>query len=200
MAATSEVQLVNRALTLLGESRIASLTDNTPQALSANAIYAQVRDDVLSEGRWNCAIKRATLALLEADPVWGFQNLFQLPTDFIRLDRIRDMRDDFAIEEDKLATDVDEMSIRYVFRITDVAKMDAPLQTAIAYKMAHELAIALKASDKKREAMYQMYKDQMADARFRDAQQSPVQAVDAYAWVDGRDTGLTEPFVGIESP
>lgn len=59
-ALTSDVQIVNLALTRLGDLRIAALSDATPAAQAANAVYASLRDEVLRAHPWNFAIQRAT--------------------------------------------------------------------------------------------------------------------------------------------
>jgi len=55
------VDLVNHALTLLGQSTITALTDNDRNARTANQIYEQVRDGVVSAHPWYEAIRRSDL-------------------------------------------------------------------------------------------------------------------------------------------
>lgn len=201
MAAVSSAALVNRSLTLLGEARITTLGDDNPRGRVALAIYDQVRDDVLAETRWNCAIKRVVLNLIsDQTPIYGFSNLFQLPSDFIRMDQPEDQTDDFRIEEDKIATNSTSFKISYVFRLTDVSKMDSPLQTAIVYKLAFEMAIALKSSDGKQKQMYELYEQEINKAKLADAQQSPLETIESSAWVEGRRTGIGSTYRAISRP
>ena len=57
---TADYQIVNLALTRLGDLRIASLSDATAAGQAANAIYAALRDEVLRAHPWNFAVQRAT--------------------------------------------------------------------------------------------------------------------------------------------
>lgn len=57
---TADYQIVNLALTRLGDLRIAALSDATAAAQAANAVYAALRDEVLRAHPWNFAIQRAT--------------------------------------------------------------------------------------------------------------------------------------------
>lgn len=196
--AESDTALVNRALLLIGQSTITSLTDSGREARAANILYSQVRDSVLSAHSWNCATKRTTLAALGTTPAWGFDTEYQLPADFLRLVRLEDMRDDFRIEDGKLLTSTGDGKIRYVYRLTDVSKMDDALKDAIAYRLAAELATTLKGSINDHHAMMQEYESVLSGARLRDSQQSPTERMESSTWVDARD-GSGEAFRSIES-
>lgn len=57
---TADYQIVNLALTRIGDLRIASLSDATAAGQAANAVYASLRDEVLRAHPWNFAVQRAT--------------------------------------------------------------------------------------------------------------------------------------------
>ena len=59
---TSELQVVNKGLLLLGEKKIDSLSDTNKRAVAANELYAGARNIVLELGLWKSARKLATLA------------------------------------------------------------------------------------------------------------------------------------------
>lgn len=88
--ATSDVQIVNFALTLLGESRILSLDDNLKQAREAKAIYAMDRDALLAAHGWTFANARAILPALAAVPLFEYSTAFALPDDCLRVNFIGD--------------------------------------------------------------------------------------------------------------
>lgn len=196
--AESETALANRALLLIGQNTITSLTDNSREARAANILYSQVRDSVLSAHAWNCATKRVTLSALGTAPAWGFDSQFQLPADFIRLIRMEDMRDDFRIEGGKLLTSTGDGKIRYVYRLEDVSQMDDALKDAIAYRLAAELAATLKGSINDHRLMMQEYESVLGSARLRDSQQAPTERMESSTWVDARSGG-GEVFRSIES-
>ena len=80
--ATSEVEVANQALLEIGEPPINSLTDENTRARHLNRIFAQVRDQVLRMGQWNCATKRATLTQSGTSPAYGYTYQYVLPTDY----------------------------------------------------------------------------------------------------------------------
>ena len=59
----SPIQIVNRALALLGSSSIADLGEGTKKADIAGLSFPMVRDRVLDDADWTFATKRITLPL-----------------------------------------------------------------------------------------------------------------------------------------
>jgi hypothetical protein len=57
----TQLQIVNLALTRLGVPRIASMSEQSPAALSASAVWELVRDEVLAKHPWNRTTTRADL-------------------------------------------------------------------------------------------------------------------------------------------
>lgn len=191
--AESETALANRALTLIGSATISSLTDNDRVGRLVNTMFAQVRDDVLSEANWNCAIKRATIAADTDTPDWGFSNQFTLPADFIRLVKVEDVDSQFSLEGGKILSDSSTQKIKYVFRLTDVSRMDDAFKKAFAYKLAYELCLAMKGSTESKQSNYQLYLDALSQARMSDATQAPIETLSGSDWVDAR-MGIDTPF------
>ena len=64
--ASSDVEIINTALILVGEQVIANRNDANARAKTIDAVYDMVRKALLRRYRWNFAIKRETLALLRA--------------------------------------------------------------------------------------------------------------------------------------
>jgi hypothetical protein len=60
----TDVEIANRALVELGLSnkRISALSDSTREAEAINAIFSDLRDDVVSASAWNFATRRVLLA------------------------------------------------------------------------------------------------------------------------------------------
>lgn len=81
----SKVSIVNKALTILGANRITSLSDDTREAKSANAVYVQSLRSILSETYWSFAVKRTLLNRLEEVPAVGSGYYFQRPSDCVEI-------------------------------------------------------------------------------------------------------------------
>lgn len=68
-----------------------SEADDNAASRAIEAIYDGLLDTLLRTYRWSFAIKRAQLALLSSEPLFGYQFQYQLPSDCIRIDAITDV-------------------------------------------------------------------------------------------------------------
>ncbi|WP_035066656.1 hypothetical protein [Nitratidesulfovibrio termitidis] len=164
------VDIVNRALGLIGQEHVTSMDDPTPVASKARRFWPEVRDSVLRAHPWKSALRRARLERLAEDPPFGFGAQYQLPGDFLRLvetepDTPR------QIEGRRLLADVEAVSILYVRRETDVNLYDPQLREALAYKLASELAYGDTASATLAQALDQQYRQRLAEAAGTDARE-----------------------------
>ena len=184
--ADEAVGIANMALTMLGEEPILALNEDSKPARFCNTNYDNVRKQVLRAGRWNCATKRATLAQLADDPVWGFTRQFQLPSDFLRLNESQEPKEKWRIQGRKYLTDLSTVQIAYVFDLEDVTEMDNNLQDAIAAKLAAEICVALTGNRELMRDITAVYRDKLAEARYQDAQEGSIEAIDGFRWVNAR--------------
>ena len=191
--AVDEVGLCNMALVLVGEERINALTEDNKPARFCNQHYPNIRDEVLREGSWNVATRRAALSIDAVKPVYEFTNAFQLPTDFLRLIRLENQRRDHRLEEDKILSDEGSMNIMYVFQLTDVSRMDPLLQKAIATKLAAELAIPIAQNLDLYRTLNALYTERIAEARLQDAMEGPLEVIESTSWVNARLSGVGDP-------
>lgn len=137
-----KVTIVNRALSLLGAEPITALTEGTPEADIANRMYDESRRAILSETLWNFAKKRVLLNEIDEDPAWQLdqvRNIFQLPSDIIRIFGISDRNAIWLIEQDRLLANVNEIGIIYVFNLEDTTKFSASFTDAFADKLAADM-------------------------------------------------------------
>lgn len=208
-SATTEIDLANMALTMLGQQPINDLTDNNNRANLANTRLADVRDSVLRAHSWNCATKRATLATLTDVPTWGFKSAFVLPVDFVRLVGLEDELTKYKIEAGNfggnnnllLLTDTTSVNILYVYQITDVSKMDHSLKQAIATRLASELVHALTGDPTKENFLIQKYEILLARAQFEDSKgHHELEHIHAGEWLgERRGSGVYRDFPALDS-
>ena len=177
-SATTEVDLANMALTMLGQQPISNLTDNNNRAKMANQRLADIRDTVLRAHNWNCATKRASLTNKDSvAPAWGYANRFALPSLFIRLVRTEDPLVDYKIESGNdtgantlfIVTDATSVNILYIYKVTDVSKMDSTLKHAIATRLASDIAVALTGDMQQEHMLLQKYEQILMQATFEDS-------------------------------
>lgn len=200
----SPVDIANRALTMLGASRITSLSDNRKEAREINAVYEQVRDEELRRYNWNFAIKRAALAALTDAPPFGFSLQYRVPADFMRAIQIGDVYpavnlsdvvglDDsaYAIENDGagrvIRTNMGApLNLRYVARIEDSTVYDPLFVGALAAKLAMDVAESLSASTNKVDQASRNYRMALSDAvRCNAIEKPPVKLADD-TWIASR--------------
>lgn len=199
----SKVEVANRALSKIGDSRITSLLDNSKQAREVNAAFDIVRDAELRDHRWSFAKKRAQLAASATAPVFGFANSFPLPIDCLRVLRVGDISPGadlstvrnadssaFAIEGRAILTDdAGPLNIIYTARIEDTTQWDASFVEAFAARLAYEIADALTASGTRKEACNDEYKMRVSTATRANAIELPPQPIEDDTWVLARGIG-----------
>lgn len=196
----SDVEIANAALIKVGDDRITSFDDPSKAARLIKARYAMIREAELRSHDWSFAMKRAKLPALVAAPSWGFARQFQLPTDFLRLNRINgtwlplglnDYKTDeeqmYAIEAGKILTDLSApLEIRYVYKVEDPAQFDAMFVEAFACRLAMELAEPLTQSNSKRQLAADAYSDAIAAAKRANAIEKPPVDIPDDTWVLSR--------------
>jgi hypothetical protein len=168
--ATGKTQIVNLALTYIGEPAINDITDRqNSTARAAVVIYDATFREVARDHEWNCLKTRIELAKLSDKADFGFlENQFLLPSDFIRMLRlngrdIKDVTDPYEIEYSKgagaqvLLTDADTAKIQYIAEITDTTQYDDLLIETLAVRLASKLASILRQDEAKASALLQEY-------------------------------------------
>jgi len=73
------------SLQRIGVKLIANLTEDSAQAIAANAVWEYVRDEVLEAKDWKFAKVRVALEQLVTAPEYGYDYAYALPYDFLRI-------------------------------------------------------------------------------------------------------------------
>lgn len=178
----SDIGLCSRALIRLGAAPISSFEDGTAEAEIAGALYAPVRDAVLSAYGWSFAMGQAGLALLESPPLADYQYAFQLPVDFLRAmsagvgGRGRGLN--YRITRNVLHTNAPEVTLTYIFR-PDEGEFPPYFDSVLIAKLSAEFCIPVTENTARAETLMRMAESEFQRARQIDAQQdSPVQIED----------------------
>ena len=175
MTAISEVSICNQALIALGATTIVSLTENSKNARLCNAIYKQTRDDVLTDHVWNFAQKRAVLATLSEEPAWDEDEMavvYQKPTDCLKINFVNIESAIVKIEEDKILSNETGLKIKYTQRMTDPMKFFPKFVSALAARLAAELAFPITKNRSLAESLFAIYYEKkLPQAMAADSQQ-----------------------------
>jgi hypothetical protein len=169
----SKTEIGNRALQRLGQKRISSFADNTPEARALNLCYDKVLKGEFEKHPWNFAIKRVQLAASTDTLAFGDQTVYPLPADFCGIapsDPLFDSNDqDAAVEGRNLVTAYPQAYLRYIALITDPNYYTALFMDALELALAIQMCEELTQSTTKRTALSADYDRSIAEAKKRNA-------------------------------
>lgn len=168
---TSNVDICNSALNMIGASNIISLTEDSKAARVCNQRYEFVRDAVFRAHPWNSLVRRIELAADEETPAFEFEKFHTLPSDpyCLRVLRPEDPDTVFRVEGRKIASSTTPFKMIYVARITDPNEYDMLLIESIAARLAADISYALVNSATLSQTMLGVYETKLSEARFVDA-------------------------------
>lgn len=183
----SETQIVNIALSWLGQDLINALTDNQTEAKVMNANYASSRDKVLADHAWSFALRREVLAPVAAAPEFGTQQKFLIPSDVLRVFRVfratnasqtRDFQNARWVREGQfiLAAEL-QIWAYFIFRETNSDRYSAGFVHALAARLAADTAMVFTENRKMFEQMEALYNDKLADAIYADGSQGRTEII-----------------------
>lgn len=194
---TAQVDIINRALTKIGEYPVVDITDSAPsQAMSA--MWGVLRDAELRKNRWGFAIARARIGADATAPAFGYATRYPLPTDCLRVLMVGDLLPgydpsdyrnapdsaDWAIEGRYiLCNETGELNVRYIARVTDVSTWDAMFVELFACKLAWEAAERVTQSAQKRNMAAEEYRAALTEARRAGAIELPPEPIADDSWV-----------------
>ncbi len=160
--ATNSTTICNLALSRIGNKRIVSLEEESPEARACRLVFEPARDEVLRSHRWNFATRRASLSRLAEAPGFGWEHQFQLPVDCLRVLQCNgyepgERHHQWEIEGRVLLADDETAEIKYIAKITDGNLYDAIFVKALAVKIAAEIAKPLAGSSPLGESLLTEY-------------------------------------------
>lgn len=189
---TSDTDICNIALDILGADPITSLEDDGKSGRLCKRNFALVRDAVLRAYPWNCARERTTLPALATAPAFGFAFAYQQPSDCLRVWRLTDAIEQGGIkwraESRKILTDVGApLPIHYIRAITDASQFDPILVQAIAARLASTIGFALTGLTAAVSNAAGLYTGSKLEAQKIDAQeQGTPDELSAPDWIESR--------------
>jgi hypothetical protein len=189
--ATSDTVICNQALSLVGESPLLTIDDDTKAGRTCRLHYADTRDELLVQTRWHFATVRQWLARLATAPPFDYAYAYQLPQGgtleapyALRIDRVVPSPIRWEIQGRMLLADAAAVGIQYIGRITDTLRYPPHFTTYLTLSLAAKVAYDLAASDSLTVRLLQMADRQGTLAR-------------ALNGIEGNrlDTGLSTPIL-----
>jgi hypothetical protein len=166
----SVIQICNIALSRIGQSeQIQSLTEQTKAAQLCALHYADCRDEVLRNFDWPFAEARVNLADIGSPPTnWAYR--YQLPTDCLKAryitipgvaNPVADQRIPFRLVHTGtgrgIITNQPEAELVYTVKVEDTTYFDPLFVSALAWRLAAELAMGLSARPEGYQNAYQQH-------------------------------------------
>ncbi len=185
------IDIVNQALQVIGVSPITSFDEEIEQARKAKQIYDTTLQFLLSEHRWNFAIRVKKLPLLTNNDLSDmYEYCYSKPSDIIKIVEVIDVNGyeiKYLDQDGKIYTNDENAYLRYVFYLEDANKYPPYFVEALKYKLASELSISLVGRTDLVQLMYNQYTIALQKAKAFDAQQgTPGKMVYRSEWLEGR--------------
>lgn len=151
---TGVLDIVNLALSRLGESPIASMDEASPAAVTARAQYDPARRAALRSYNWTFSLRRKKLNRLLAPVEGHYQYTFQLPADCLRPLRLvspiegtpPDTGGTVGFEpvgDGRICCDEEDPLLEYVADVTDPTKFDDLFVESLSYRLASGMAMPI---------------------------------------------------------
>jgi hypothetical protein len=187
--ATTEVEICNDALIIVGANKISDLSDNTKEAILCNEQYSKVRDQLLQSHPWNFAICRAEIAADVSLPTgwWDWEYAFTIPANCLRiLQTESEDSTDWSVEGSKIFSNTSPLRIKYIKKETDVTKFSKGFEMALAYAIADRIGYALTQSSTLMSKIKIDFENRLSEARSYDGQENATEEVKADLWLGSR--------------
>lgn len=184
--ATGPVQIVNLALSWLGQNLINALGDDQNEAKVMNANYALSRDKVLGDYAWTFAIRREILSPTGTSPAFGYDNQFLIPSDVLTVHRVlrpesqgglftsrtRNIPNANWEKEGQFILSNDEViHCIFIFRVTNTDQYHPAFNHAFAARLAADTALTFTEDKKLEIRMNERYDTKIQEASFADGRQ-----------------------------
>lgn len=182
----SKLDIINRALGMLGANQINDLDDQTLEAEAGRKMYRPALDSILAETDWNFAIKRALLPKSETKlPAWGGGNYFALPDDLIKICDVMNRNVLWRRESNFIYAHAPEFGVVYVSRCTDATYYPSYFIDAFAAKLATDMCYLLTNSTEKTNVLLEVYRGEyLPIAKTMNAREKSNPIINDSFWVD----------------
>jgi hypothetical protein len=191
----NEVQIVNIALSWLGQNQINALGDSQNEAKIMNANYATSRDKLLADHAWTFALRREILAPVAAPIEFGTAVKFLIPSDVLRVHRVfRPTGGGLSFIGNVIQTNVLQNArweregqfivareeivwALFIFREVNTDRYSPSFVHALAARLAADTCMVFTENRKMFEQMEALFDTKLADALYSDGSQGRTEIV-----------------------
>lgn len=184
--AASKIEIINFALTTIGEERILSEDDRSRRAEVALGEYDMIRRALLRRFQFNFSIKRVEIAEAATAPEFGYTTKYLLPSDFIRVVE-EETEYLHKVEGRYIVTDATgPLPLVYVADIQDASMFDDSFARVLAYELAYHIVESLTQSNTKRQEVAERLRQARVEAGMIDATENSSEELPDTYWVEIR--------------
>ena len=183
----SKMDIINLALANLSREPIQSLSEPNPEAFQLRVHWETALASVLRDHPWGFAMRRKKLAPLAESPI-GFAYAYAYPEDCIQARRIMPAsslvswrgRAAFPFEVGRsqdgrhkaILADLPDAALEYTGREVPCEEFDPQFVTALAWRLAAELSLAIHADPQSHQSAIATYSAQLQQAKATDMRES----------------------------
>jgi len=193
----SKVGVWNQALQRLGTRRVETDTESTAEAEALEAVWDETRLYVLEQYPWSFARTVDQLARLVATPGTVWKYWYKLPADTVGILRVSDDTDNYEWQtgdsipyerqyDDRIAADAEAVYLYYLRDVEDMNLWVSSARSALAWRLAYEVAYRLTESTAKADRAEKKYFEELGQAKSQDSQRSRGRRINQTSWVTSR--------------
>lgn len=171
----TKIDLLSKALILLGEKPLQSLSDDRYGATVGSGLFDLIYENELQSNRWRFACKKATLAKLTDVPLNQWAAAFQLPSDMLLPLHLYPATA-YEIYGSRIYCNEASAALDYLFK-PDPSQLPAYFSTLLTYALARDMANPVTGGVDAFKVFELKYLKQRDRAMYADAQGRPATPV-----------------------
>lgn len=174
------LQIYRGALRLLGDGRLASLTEVNSRRVALDDAWDNSVDFMLEQGLWNFAMRTVDLSADDDfEPLYGYKYSFKKPDDWVRTRSICDepfftrSYDEYHDEGEFWFADIDTLYISYVSNHSEygwnIGLWRQSFSKALETYLAFECGLPVANDKTNRNDLFQLFEKRLKNAKTKDA-------------------------------
>lgn len=194
----TQLSITNLCFTRIGEAPITDPGDLSERATAVAAIYATIRDRVLSDYPWEFATVREQLSPNSTAPLFGWRYSYAKPEGCLKVWGVCGCRGEvdpalkYVMEGANILSNVQfsgKLPIKYTVQITSEALFSNAFVSALALRLGAEVSYRLTRDAKIKAEILKEYLMELSACRTVDARQGTPNVILPQAWQRSRRTG-----------
>jgi hypothetical protein len=183
----SDLKICQDACRLLGANPPEAFDDGSIEGETCESIYENLVRAALSGRQWTWASTATRLAQLDKESIYGFDSVYQLPSDLVQIFTTIEPRF-YRIENGELHTFDQDVDLVYTFRKPTNA-WPHDFQLAMKYVIAAEICLPITGNSARTDLLAKTARMKMKEAGYNDSQGIPNKAVRRSRFISVRTGG-----------